>query len=599
MSYSSLDRARIVGSLVFVAGTNLAISATPAVTPATFLEPISSWGDALVGSTQIWRFQASALFGPVTVHGVTLSGPSASSYSIVGNTCINGLVITDSIRCEVDVQFSPQQLGNLSETLTLTSTVAPDPLDISASGLATPLLLSPTSIDFGFQAIGTTSAARTLTITNPNPVPISLSYDYYGILGNGFYETTKTCGTIPANGSCSYQVTFTPPTEGVSTGDWYVVTSTDGSEFKTTDVKVAGIGVQDGAAAVDLMPAANVDGISYENVPTPAGGLDSLGNAYANNFLAGGARFSGQTFYFDSNQVNAVSAASIPLPAGRYYGVTLLGTAVRGNQPNQVFTVTYSDGTSAAMRQSLSDWKTPQHYQGESLALPMPYRLDSNGLRHPGPYNLYAYTLPFDPTKTAVSVRLPANRSVVIVAMNTEVAGVPVTADLSTLYNVTALGVDGQPVTGGGIDGLGSAISLHQFDSVPLSELLLAVPPYNVLDAVGNVTVPLPGGQFSTLHLDGLGVRGNHDNQTLIVNYEDRTSTVVRQGFSDWHTSQGYPHESIAVAMTAKLNPDGSTHPGTYNVYQYDIPIDSTKRIQSVTLPKTAFVVFLSVALKP
>jgi hypothetical protein len=53
------------------------------------------------------------------------------------------------------------------------------------------------------------------------------------------------------------------------------------------------------------------------------------------------------------------------------------------------------------------------------------------------------------------------------------------------------------------------------------------------------------------------------------------------------------------VAMTYKLNSDGSKHPGTYNVYQYDIPIDATKLVQSVVLPKTLDVVVLSVALKP
>lgn len=64
------------------------------------------------------------------------------------------------------------------------------------------------------------------------------------------------------------------------------------------------------------------------------------------------------------------------------------------------------------------------------------------------------------------------------------------------------------------------------------------------------------------------------------MNYRDRTSTVLTQSFSDWHTAQTYTHESIAVAMTYKLNPDGSKHPGTYNVYQYDIPINATKLVK-------------------
>jgi hypothetical protein len=187
---------------------------------------------------------------------------------------------------------------------------------------------------------------------------------------------------------------------------------------------------------------------------------------------------------------------------------------------------------------------------------------------------------------------------VVVLALNLEVAGVPVTADLSSLYNVMAVGLGGQN-TGQGIDGLGSAISFEQLASVPREGLLFALPSPNAPDAVANVTVPLPSGQFSTLHLVGLSVRGNHADQSVRVNYQDGTSVVLHQGFSDWHTPQNYAHESIAVAMTAKLNPDGSAHPGTYNVYQYDLPIDASKLLESVVLPKTPYVVILSVALKP
>jgi hypothetical protein len=53
--------------------------------------------------------------------------------------------------------------------LQIESSVGTSTFDISASGLAASLLVSPTVIDFGFQPIGTTSSTRTLTIKNPNP----------------------------------------------------------------------------------------------------------------------------------------------------------------------------------------------------------------------------------------------------------------------------------------------------------------------------------------------------------------------------------------------------------------------------------------------
>jgi len=577
-------------------GRHLQADATPSVT-ILYVTPLV---DILVGQQTAGAFQFGSFGGPITVTSAVLSGTNGASYTIVKNTCVSGTVLDGSVTCEVDVQFAPKQIGALIEALQIESSVGTSTFDISASGLAASLLVSPTVIDFGYQPVGTLSSTRSLTIKNPNPVAVTLPYDYYNILGFGFGPVSTDCGTIPAYGSCSYKVIFTPSGPGESIGNWYVVTNIDQSGFfQTTYVKLTGIGVQDGAVDVDLQAAFNIDGIGRDTVPTQRGGMDGLGNAYSSSFLLGSVKWSGELFALGYvGEADAVSGGVLPLPAGHYFGITLLATAVRGNQRNQAFVATYTDGTSTTIHQSLSDWKTPQGYAGEAVAVATAYRLNADGLPHPGPYYLYGYTLPVDHNKTLASLKLPPNRSVVVLSLNLEVAGVTVTADLSSIYNVMAVGLGGQN-TGQGIDGLGSAISFEQLESMPLEGLLLALPSPNAPDAVANVTVPLPSGQFSTLHLVGLGVRGNHANQNVRVNYQDGTSEVLHQGFSDWHTPQNYAQESIAVAMTAKLNPDGSAHPGTYNVYQYDLPIDASKLLESVVLPKTPYVVILSVALKP
>ena len=47
----------------------------------------------------------------------------------------------------------------------------------------------------------------------------------------------------------------------------------------------------------------------------------------------------------------------------------LLATGVNGNQPDQTFVVTYVDGSTTTITQSLSDWFTPQSYPGEAVAV--------------------------------------------------------------------------------------------------------------------------------------------------------------------------------------------------------------------------------------
>jgi hypothetical protein len=542
----------------------------------------------------------SPVGGSITIESVSLSGANGASYSIGSDsTCVPGLVLASLYdQCDVDIVFTPQTVGSVPESLTVVTNMGTETFDITTTAVPTDLLISPTSLDFGFQPIGTASAPRTVTVKNPNPVAVTVPGDYDTTPAGFSYS--GNCLSVPANSSCSYQFTFSPYVVGENSGYVHLVTAVFSDYDDIATLVMTGEGAQDGAVPVSLQYIDNVTAVGADGQKVPGGGLDGDGNVYSSDFIAETVSWSGQQFQLGDGSGNAIRESTITLPSGQYFGLTLLGTGVNGNQLNQSFTVTYSDGTTSVLHQSLSDWKTPQHYLGESIALTMPYRLTVDGTPHTGPYYLYAYTLPLDHTKTVVSLTLPNNRNVSLLAINAGVATIPVTAYLAPFYNVTAVGLDGTAVANRGIDQDGTAVSVDQFESVPLNELLLEWPTTaNVPDAIANVTVPLPSGQYSTLHLDGMAVNGNKTNAALTINYQDGTSTVLTQSFSDWHTSQKYTHESVAVAMTYKLNANGSKHPGTYNIYQYDIPIDATKQVASLVLPKTSDIVLFTVALKP
>ena len=122
------------------------------------------------------------------------------------------------------------------------------------------------------------------------------------------------------------------------------------------------------------------------------GGLDGYANCYSANLLGPAVTFGGNSFTLGpSNTLDAVSNATITLPAGQYSTLALLGTGLNGNQGSQTFTVTYTDGTKSIFTQSLSDWSIPQNFPGESIAVSMPYRDMSNGTKGSGPYYLYGY----------------------------------------------------------------------------------------------------------------------------------------------------------------------------------------------------------------
>ena len=174
-----------------------------------------------------------------------------------------------------------------------------------------------------------------------------------------------------------------------------------------------------GATAVSLSSAANVDGIANSGTAVPNGGLDGLGYAYAETLLGASATWNGNTYSLLGPDIaDAVSNKTITLPAGNYSTISLLGTAVNGNQANQAFIVNYTDGTSSTFTQSLSDWATPQSYSGESQVLQMAYRIAPNGSPNNFIFYLYGYSFALNSAKTVASIVLPANRHVAILAID-------------------------------------------------------------------------------------------------------------------------------------------------------------------------------------
>jgi hypothetical protein len=151
---------------------------------------------------------------------------------------------------------------------------------------------------------------------------------------------------------------------------------------------------------------------------------------------------------------DAVSSKTIPLPAGNYTTLHLLGSAVNGNQLNQRFVVTYTDGTTTAITQSLSDWwGPPQNYTGESQVLKMPYLVTSTGATMNQVVYVYGYRFAINSAKTVKSLTLPHNRNVVVLAIDVSAMGAtPVRVNLAAVDNVVGMVNNGTAPTYGGWD---------------------------------------------------------------------------------------------------------------------------------------------------
>ena len=176
----------------------------------------------------------------------------------------------------------------------------------------------------------------------------------------------------------------------------------------------------------NLTAAFNATGI-YTDGTTFAGdgGIDTGGAAYSANLL-GDANGTSTLVVHDhkfnvaaANQPNVVfgNGQKIPLPAGTFNELHLLGTGLQGNQTAQTVLVHYTDGSTSTFTQSFSDWFTPQGFPNESVAVQMPYRDFNDGSQDQQNFNLYEYTLQINPSKTVASVELPQNRFVVVLGI--------------------------------------------------------------------------------------------------------------------------------------------------------------------------------------
>ena len=75
--------------------------------------------------------------------------------------------------------------------------------------------LSPSSLQYAAESVGASSPTQTVLLRNMGSSPLAIS----SITPNGDFAESDTCGTsVPAAGSCSFSVTFTPTTAGTRSG---------------------------------------------------------------------------------------------------------------------------------------------------------------------------------------------------------------------------------------------------------------------------------------------------------------------------------------------------------------------------------------------
>lgn len=143
-----------------------------------------------------------------SIAAVSISG---ADFQLTQDGCTGTLA--PGAKCQVGALFHPVANGPRKGALVLTGNFTGSPLTIRLSGKSVPpkLRIAPAALNFGKQAMGTTSAAKAVTLSDNDAVPITISSI---TSSSGDFAVSQNCvGTIAkSGGSCTMSVTFTPST---------------------------------------------------------------------------------------------------------------------------------------------------------------------------------------------------------------------------------------------------------------------------------------------------------------------------------------------------------------------------------------------------
>jgi len=237
---------------VTLTGNGVAADFAIAITP-----PNMDFGPVMQNTTSPYQSAIIRNIGNEAV--VIFNVASSGDFSLGYNGCLTTL--QPAQECDVQVSFTPTAVGALTGGVTFTDNAQGSPQTMTLTGTGTSstpaVALSPASVIFDNQSVGTTSYDYSVTLHNNGATNLTVS----SVVPSGdFALAYNYCTlTLGSGGSCNFAVTFTPTTGGIRTG---TVTITDSDPSSPQVQSLAGFGV---APTQGLIVSPT--GLSFANQP--------------------------------------------------------------------------------------------------------------------------------------------------------------------------------------------------------------------------------------------------------------------------------------------------------------------------------------------
>jgi hypothetical protein len=219
--------------------------------PRVSLTPESlDFGEQRVGTRSASQPVTLSNTGTATLHlaRISITGADRRDFAWTG-TC--GARVAAGANCTLSVTFKPSAAGNRTGAITITDDAPNSPQTVALSGNGTQprVSLTPGSLDFGGQRVGTTSGSQPVTLSNTGTATLNISRISITGADRSDFAQTNTCGaSVAAGANCTLSVTFKPTTAGSRRG---AVTITDDAPNSPQTVALSGMGTR---PAVSLSP---------------------------------------------------------------------------------------------------------------------------------------------------------------------------------------------------------------------------------------------------------------------------------------------------------------------------------------------------------
>ncbi len=178
------------------------------------------------GTTAVASFTPTSLnFGTQQVNQVTptqtvtLTNTGNATLNITSQTISGDFLmrrpcpttVAPGTSCSFDVAFKPSSKGPKTGAVTFTDNAVGRPQTVALSGTGTLVTFSPTSLNFGNVKKGTTSPPMAVTLTNHGTNALNVTLvSFFGGNVRDFAQTNNCGSSVPALGTCTLNVTFTP-----------------------------------------------------------------------------------------------------------------------------------------------------------------------------------------------------------------------------------------------------------------------------------------------------------------------------------------------------------------------------------------------------